>query len=85
MKYFELTKEEQQLLNDFETNKLIPVKNSRQLKGLYQKVAHDTLNKTRNINIRVSERILARLKAKAAEEGIPYQTLISSILHRCLN
>lgn len=44
--------------------------------------ARNTLNKTRNINIRLSERDLHRLKAKAIEEGIPYQTLASSILHK---
>jgi predicted DNA binding CopG/RHH family protein len=38
--------------------------------------------KTRNINIRISEYDLDRLKQRAEEEGIPYQTLISSILHK---
>lgn len=37
---------------------------------------------TRNINIRLSERDLFKLKAKAIEEGLPYQTLASSILHK---
>jgi predicted DNA binding CopG/RHH family protein len=47
-----------------------------------QEIARNTLNKTRNINIRLTERDLYRLKAKAIEEGIPYQTLASSILHK---
>lgn len=47
-----------------------------------QVVARDTLNKTRNTNIRLSERDLYKLKAKAIEEGIPYQTLAFSILHK---
>jgi predicted DNA binding CopG/RHH family protein len=47
-----------------------------------QQIARNTLNKTRNINIRLTERDLYRLKAKAIEEGIPYQTLVSSILHK---
>jgi len=38
--------------------------------------------KTRNINIRINEHDLARLKKKAETEGIPYQTLISSVLHK---
>ncbi|MBM4334105.1 MAG: hypothetical protein FJ117_23300 [Deltaproteobacteria bacterium] len=38
--------------------------------------------KTKNINIRISEYDLADLKRKAEEEGIPYQTLISSVLHK---
>lgn len=50
-------------------------------KELHQ-IAKNTLNKTRNINIRLTERDLNRLKAKAIEEGIPYQTLAASILHK---
>ena len=38
--------------------------------------------KTKNINIRITEDDLAHLKRKAEEEGIPYQTLISSVLHK---
>jgi predicted DNA binding CopG/RHH family protein len=38
--------------------------------------------KTKNINIRISEPDLIRLKKKAEEEGMPYQTLISSVLHK---
>ena len=33
------------------------------------------------MNIRISERDLKDLKARAAEEGVPYQTLVSSVLH----
>ena len=38
--------------------------------------------KTKNINIRIREDDLARLKRRAEEEGVPYQTLVSSVLHR---
>ena len=38
--------------------------------------------KTKNINIRISEPDLTGLKKKAEEEGVPYQTLISSVLHK---
>jgi len=40
------------------------------------------VRKTRNINIRISEMVLAEIKQRSTEEGIPYQTLISSILHK---
>ncbi len=82
MRYFELTAEERKILEDFEKGKLVGVKDATRQKRLYQKYVQNTLNKTRNINIRLSERILAKLKAKAAEQGIPYQTLASSVLHR---
>lgn len=40
--------------------------------------------KSRNINIRVSEATLTELKRRSQQEGLPYQTLISSILHKYL-
>jgi predicted DNA binding CopG/RHH family protein len=42
----------------------------------------DRIRKTRNVNIRLSESVLEQLKKRSREEGIPYQTLISSILHK---
>ena len=42
----------------------------------------DRSRKSRNINIRISEPTLAELKKLAAREGLPYQTLVSSILHK---
>ena len=48
----------------------------------YRTIAKDTLKKDKRVNIRMTERDLKRFKIKALEEGIPYQTLISSILHK---
>jgi len=42
----------------------------------------ETGKKTKNINIRISEYDLVKLRQRAAEEGIPYQTLIASIVHK---
>ena len=39
-------------------------------------------NKTKNINIRISAYDVEKVKQKSAEEVIPYQTLISSIIHK---
>ena len=85
MKYYELTKEEKSILEDFEKGVLVSVPDFNKAKKLYEKIAKNTLNKTKNINIRLSERVVSRLKAKAAQEGIPYQTLASSILHKYAN
>ena len=82
MKYYELDDEEKQLLEEIEKGEWVPVKDFSKRKKELMQIARNTLNKTRNINIRLSERDLARLKRKAAEEGIPYQTLASSILHK---
>ena len=44
----------------------------------------DTTRKTKNINIRISQQDLESLRRSAEQEGIPYQTLISSVLHKYL-
>lgn len=59
--------------------------NLEEQKRTYAKIAKNTLKKDKRINIRISERDLINLKAKALEEGIPYQTLISSVLHKYLS
>lgn len=86
MKYYVMGDEEQRELEDIESTlesgELKSVPNLSQEKKRLQQIARHTLNKTRNINIRLSERDLHKLKAKAVEEGIPYQTLASSILHK---
>jgi predicted DNA binding CopG/RHH family protein len=82
MEYYELNEEEQIVLDDFESGSLESVSGLEERKHELREYAKNTLNKTRNINIRLSERDLYRLKAKAVEEGLPYQTLASSILHK---
>ncbi len=84
-KYFELTSEEQELLKAFETGKLKSIENLSDQKKLYQKYAENTLEKTKNINLRLSQKTVLKLKARAVSEGIPYQTLASSILHKYVN
>ena len=54
-------------------------------KKKYSQIARNTILKNKRINIRISERDLTRLKSKSVEEGMPYQTLISSILHKYLS
>lgn len=82
MKYFDLDKDEEKILNDFEAGKLVRRADLVKAKRLYRKYTQQTLNKTKNINIRLSQKDLLKLKAKAVREGIPYQTLATSILHR---
>jgi predicted DNA binding CopG/RHH family protein len=86
MLYHDLDTEEQQELDEIEAalenGTLKSVSDLEKAKAQAMESAKATLNKTRNINIRLSERDLYKLKAKAIEEGIPYQTLASSILHK---
>jgi len=85
MKYFELDKEEKELLEEFEKGEWVPVKNQAKAREEAMEAASNTLDKPKNINLRLSQRDLQKLKAKAAEDGIPYQTLVGSILHKFAN
>src|SRR3972149_365784 len=51
-------------------------------KRQYQEYARYSLNKRKRINIRMTERDLKKIRAKAIEEGIPYQSLISMLIHK---
>lgn len=82
MKYYVLDKEEREILEAVEKGKFKSVPNLKEEKKRLQVIAGNTLNKTRNINLRLSERDVQKLKAKAVKQGIPYQTLASSILHQ---
>lgn len=85
MKLYQLDPEEEEILKAFEEGKLVRVKDFDKEKKMLQEAARNTLNKTRNINLRLSERDLQKLKAKAVREGLPYQTLAASVLHRVVN
>ena len=88
MLYHDLDTEEQQELDEIEAalenGTLKSVSDLEKAKAQAMESAKATLNKTRNINIRLSKRDLYKLKAKAIEEGIPYQILVSSILHKAV-
>ena len=84
MLFYELDPEEQELENSLENSEWIPVKNAEEVKRQIVEAARMTGAKTRTINVRLSERDLHKLKAKAAQEGLPYQTLITSILHKSI-
>lgn len=82
MKYYDLDEEEQKLLNEVESGEFKSVDDLEATKQRAIRAAKNTLNKTMNINIRLSERDVYKLKAQAAKEGLPYQTLAASILHK---
>ena len=55
---------------------------TKEEKQKYEASAHNSLNKQMRINIRMTERDLMKIRAKAIEEGIPYQSLISMLIHK---
>jgi predicted DNA binding CopG/RHH family protein len=76
-----LDPEEQQLLADFEARELCSVATPTLLSQL-QEAAKATGLKDQRINIRLSSGDLQAIRTRAMQEGIPYQTLISSVLHK---
>lgn len=77
-----LDKEEKEILEAFESGKMKSVKNAKEEIKHHKAVAEATFKKDARINIRLSSRDLRSLQARALKEGIPYQTLVSSVLHK---
>lgn len=82
MKYYELTKEEDRLLKEYDAGAFKSVSTLNKATGRYRDYVKGSLDKTRAINIRLSERDLRKIKAKAVRKGLPYQTLVASVLHQ---
>jgi len=75
---------EQEIEDSLEKGDWVPVKNQAKAKKEAVLAAKNTLKqlKNKNINLRLSSADLAKVKQKAARKGIPYQTLISSLIHQ---
>ena len=82
MTRMKLDKKEQDLLESYERGEWKSVKNLKQEIEKHKEYARQTLRKDKRVNIRISSMVLDELQARAVEDGMPYQTLISSILHR---
>jgi predicted DNA binding CopG/RHH family protein len=80
-----LTGEEQELVKSFEEGEWTPVEDFPERKKKLMEYARSTLRKDQRLNIRISERDLVELQRKAVEEGLPYQTYVSSIIHKYIN
>ena len=76
------SEEEKELLEAYEKGELEPVENQEEMRKKLREAAKATIGKTKHISIRVSEKDLRKIKARAVESGIPYQTLIGSLLHQ---
>ena len=80
-----LSKEEKEILESFEKGEWVPVADFSSRKKELIEYARNTLRKDRRLNIRISERDLVELQRKAIKEGLPYQTYVSSIIHKFIN
>ncbi|MBW1896437.1 MAG: antitoxin [Deltaproteobacteria bacterium] len=77
-------KEELELMKSIETEEWVSADNLEEEIKKAKKAAKAALTKSERMNIRMSPNDLRRLKIKALEEGMPYQTLVSSIIHKYL-
>ena len=77
-----LTKEERDIARSFDRGEWKPVPNEKGEMRRYQSYARDALQKSRRINIRLSPQDLEGMQQRAVAEGIPYQTLVASVIHK---
>ena len=80
-----LTKEENRILKSFENDEWVLDSDFSKRKKELMQYARTTLKKDKRLNIRISERDLVEIQRKAVKEGLPYQTYVSSILHKFIN
>lgn len=73
--------EEQELLEAYESVEFESDLDADR-RGYLTKAAEETFKKDKRINIRISSRDLEALQRRALEEGLPYQSLVSSVLHK---
>jgi predicted DNA binding CopG/RHH family protein len=74
--------EERNLITAYESGEFRPMKDQQRAKHTAVQAARRYLRKDARVNIRLSSADLEMLKRRDAEEGLPYQSLIASILHK---
>lgn len=76
------TSPESIILADYEAGRLTSARPSKAVLGKFREAASATFIKDRRVNVRLSSPDLLDIQTRAAEEGVPYQTLIASVLHK---
>ncbi len=79
-----LSEEEKDLLDAVEAGQFESVLTESRREELVA-IASNTFKKDKRINIRISNRDLTAIQSRATEEGIPYQTFVSSIIHKYIS
>jgi len=80
-----LSADEREILDQFDRGEWRSVSNVDDEIQAARRAARQTFNKTKRVNLRVTERDFNLAHARAREEGIPYQTLLSSVIHKYLS
>jgi len=82
MKMPKLTKTEKNLLESYENDEWTSIVTNKHVFQKYQDIAKASFKKDKRINIRISTKDLEDIQKTAIKEGIPYQTLVASIIHK---
>jgi len=77
-----LARYEREVLGAYEKGALVSVRPTKAQLAGFREAARATFVKNRRVNIRLSAADLMDIQARAYEEGVPYQTLIASVLHK---
>ncbi len=77
-----LNQHEKEIVEAFDRDELVLHDPTPALLARFAEAAENTVRKNRRINIRLSDHDLAGIQRKAAEQGIPYQSLISGLIHQ---
>ncbi|SDB09373.1 Predicted DNA binding protein, CopG/RHH family [Desulfonatronum thiosulfatophilum] len=83
--YEPLDQEEKDLMESLEREGWQSVPDSEKQVNAARLAARNTLRKDKRINLRLSQKDYHRIQIRAVEEGIPYQTFISSLVHKYLD
>ena len=77
-----MNQHEQEIVEAFDRDELVFHDPTQALLTQFAEAAENTTRKDQRINIRLSDHDLAGIQRKAAEQGIPYQSLISGLIHQ---
>ena len=77
--------EEQDILDRFERGQLRSSPDAADEIAVAREAARNTFNKSKRVNLRMTERDFNLAHSRAREEGVPYQTLLSSVIHKYLS
>ena len=77
-----ISTEEKAIIEYVESNHVISIDNVENEKNRYMQIALSQMSKKKAISIRLLESDIERIKAKSLSQGLPYQTLISSLIHQ---
>ena len=80
-----LSVEEKAIIEYVESGRAISIDNVEKEKSRYTQIARTQMSKKKAISIRLLESDIERIKAKSLSQGLPYQTLISALIHQYVN